>query len=132
MAVKFHLADGSDADMVTNSFKVFPVATAAELRDLFLAVAASPPDAPKPTKIERFVAEHPSVAAASATIATPDSFAMEEYHGLNAFLLVNKAGQKQPVRFVWVPERVVHIDPAEAAILLGAVRTFTESALVFV
>jgi len=115
MAVKFHLADGSDADMVTNSFKVFPVATAAELRDLFLAVAASPPDAPKPTKIERFVAEHPSVAAASATIATPDSFATEEYHGLNAFLLVNKAGQKQPVRFVWVPERVVHIDPAEAA-----------------
>jgi len=93
MAVKFHLADGSDADMVTNSFKVFPVATATELRDLFLAVAESLPDAPKPTKIEQFVAEHPSVAAASATIATPDSFATEEYHG--------------PVRFVWVPERVV-------------------------
>src|SRR3954453_23891055 len=45
MAVKFHLADGSDADMVTNSFKVFPVPTAADLRDLFLALAASPPDA---------------------------------------------------------------------------------------
>ena len=115
MAVKFHLADGSDADMVTNSFKVFPVATAADLRDLFLALAASPPDAPKPTKIERFVAEHPTVAAASATIATPDSFATEEYHGLNAFLLVNKAGDKQAVRFVWMPERVVHLDGGEAA-----------------
>jgi catalase len=115
ISVKFHLADGSDADMVTNSFKVFPVATAAQLRDLFLAIAASPPDAPKPTKIERFVAEHPTVAAASATIATPDSFATEEYHGLNAFMLVNKAGEKQAVRFVWMPERVVHLDAAVAA-----------------
>jgi catalase len=115
MAIKFHLPDGIETDMVINSLKFFPVSTAADLRDLFLAIAASPPDAPKPTKLDQFVASHPTVAAAGATVATPDSFAHEEYHGINAFMLVNKAGERQAVRYVMAPEQVVHLDAAEAA-----------------
>jgi catalase len=115
MAIKFHLPDGSETDMVINSLKFFPVSTAADLRDLFLAIAASSPDAPKPTKLDQFVASHPTVAAAGATVATPDSFAHEEYHGINAFMLVNKAGERQAVRYVMAPEQVVHLDAAEAA-----------------
>ena len=75
MAIKFHLPDGSDTDMVINSLKFFPVATAEDFRDLLLALAASPPDAPKPTQLEQFVARHPAVPAANATVSTPDSFA---------------------------------------------------------
>lgn len=52
MAVKFHLPDGSDTDIVINSFKFFPVSTGEEFRDLLLALAESPPNAPKPTKFE--------------------------------------------------------------------------------
>jgi catalase len=115
MAMKFRLPDGSEADMVTNSLKFFPVSTAADLRDLLLAVAESPPNAPKPTKVEQFVATHPTVATSSATAATPESFATENYFGLNAFILVNKAGERQAVRFAVMPERVVHLEPAEAA-----------------
>jgi catalase len=115
MALKFQLPDGSETDMVLNSFKFFPVSTAADLRDLFLAIAASPPNAPKPSEFDRFVASHPTVAAASATLATPDSLADEEYRGLNAFVLVNKAGDRQAVRYVMMPERVTHLDAAEAA-----------------
>lgn len=115
MAIKFHLPDGSETDMVTNSLKFFPVSTAADLLNLFLAAAESPPNAPKPTKLEQFVAGHPTVAAAAATVATPDSLVHEEYRGLNAFVLVNKAGERQPVRYMVVPEQVVHLDPREAA-----------------
>ncbi len=115
MAIKFHLPDRSEVDMVTNSLKFFPVASGAEFRDLFLAVAASPPNAAKPTKLEQFVASHPTVAAASATVATPDSFADEEYHGIDAFVFVNKAGEKQAVRYLIVPEHIVHLDAADAA-----------------
>jgi catalase len=115
MAIKFHLPDGSETDMVINSLKFFPVSTAADLRDLFLAISASPPDAPKPTKLDQFIASHPTVAAAAATIATPDSFAHEEYHGVNAFVLVNKAGERQAVRYVLAPEQVVHLNAVEAA-----------------
>jgi catalase len=115
MAVKFRLAGGSEVDFVTNSLKFFPVSTAAELRDLFEAIAASPADAPKPTKFEAFVASHPTVLKAFGTAATPASFAEEQYQGLNAFVLVDKAGKKQPVRFALVPERVVHLEAADAA-----------------
>ncbi|EIM24483.1 catalase family peroxidase [Microvirga lotononidis] len=115
MALKFHLPDGSETDMVTNSLKVFLVPTAADLRDFFLAIAASPPEAAKPTKLDQFVASHPTIPAALATIATPDSFAHEEYRGLNAFVLVNKAGGRQAVRYVVTPEQVVHLNAAEAA-----------------
>jgi catalase len=115
MAIKFRLPDGSETDMVTNSLKFFPVSTAAELRDLFEAVSASPPDASKPTKFEQFVSTHSKVAPAFATARTPGSLAEEEYQGLNAFVLVNQRGERQTVRYLLVPERVVHLDVAEAA-----------------
>lgn len=115
MALKYHLPDGSETDMVLNSLKFFPVATGEELRDLLLAVVASGPDAPKPTPVEQFVASHPSVAAAGATIATPDSFANENYFGINAFIFTNAAGDRQAVRYQMLPETLVHLTPEEAA-----------------
>jgi catalase len=101
--------------MVINSLKFFPVSTGEDFRDLLLASAASPPDAAKPTKFDQFVASHPSVPAAFATAATPDSFADEEYYGINAFVFINKAGERQAVRYQMVPERTVHLDADEAA-----------------
>ncbi len=115
MAIKYHLPDGSDTDMVINSLKFFPVSNGADFRDLFLALAASPPDAPKPTKFDQFLASHPAAPAAFATIATPDSFADEEYYGIDAFVFVSKAGAKQAVRYRMVPERLVHLDAADVA-----------------
>src|SRR4051812_47010152 len=115
ISVKFHLPDGSDTDIVINSLKFFPVATSEEFRDLLVAIAQSPPDAAKPTKFEQFVASHPTVPAAFATVATPNSFANEAYFGINAFVFVNKKGERQAVRYQMIPEKVVHLDKAEAA-----------------
>lgn len=115
MAIKFHLPDGSETDMVTNSLKFFVVSTAEEFRDLFLAIADSPPDAPKPTKFEQFVAAHPTLPAAAATVGTPASFADENYFGIDAFIFVNKDEQRQAVRYVIEPERLVHLSPEDAA-----------------
>jgi len=115
MAIKFHLPDGRDTDMVINSLKFFPVSTGEEFRDLLRALAASPPNAAKPTKFEQFAASHPSVPAALAIVATPDSFADEEYYGIDAFVFINKAGARQVVRYQMVPEHVVHLEAADAA-----------------
>ena len=115
MAIKFHLPDGSDTDMVINSLKFFPVSTGEDFRDFLLALAESPPDAAKPTKFEQFLASHPSVPAALGTVGTPDSFADEEYYGVDAFVFINKAGARQAVRYQMVPERVIHLDTADAA-----------------
>lgn len=115
MAIKFHLPDGGESDMVTNSLKFFVVSTGEDFRDLQLAAAASPPDAPKPTKLEQFVASHPAVGQALATLGIPDSFADEEYYGIDAFVFINKAGQRQAVRYIIAPEHLVHISEADAA-----------------
>jgi len=118
IAIRYHLPGGHDTDMVTNSFKFFPVGTGEEFRDLLQAIVASPPSAPKPTKLEQFFASHPNAPKAIGSLPIPDSFADEEYHGIDAFIFVNKSGQKQAVRYVIAPRQVVHITAEEAAKLL--------------
>ena len=61
------------------------------------------------------MAIHPAAPAAFATVATPNSFADEEYFGVNAFILINAAGARQAVRYQIVPEKLVHLDAADAA-----------------
>ena len=115
IAIKYHLSSGPATDMVTNSFKFFPVGTGEDFRDLLQAITVSGPDAPKPTKLDQFFASHPNAPKAIGSLPIPDSFADEEYHGIDAFIFVNKSGQRQAVRYVIAPEKVVHITPEEAA-----------------
>jgi len=115
IAIKYHLPGGGDTDMVTNSFKFFPVGTGEDFRDLLQAIVASQPDAPHPTKLEQFFGSHPNAPKAIGSLPIPDSFADEEYRGIDAFIFVNKSGQRQAVRYVIAPEKLVHITPEEAA-----------------
>ncbi len=115
LSIKYHLPDGSETDMVINSLHFFPVASGADFRDLLQAIAASPADAPKPTKLDQFFEAHPAAVPALKTPLTPDSFADEIYYGINAFVFTNKAGEKQAVRYQAVPEKIVHLDADTAA-----------------
>ncbi len=115
MAIKYHLPNGADTDMVINSLKFFPVGTGEDFRDMLVAVSESGPDASKPTKFDQFLAGHPSVGKALATVATPASFADENYYGIDAFVFVDKAGKKQAVRYQMIPEKVVHLSADDAA-----------------
>jgi catalase len=116
LAVKFHLPDGSDVDIVENSLKFFPVATGEEFRDLLQAVVESGPGASKPTKLESFMASHPAAPRAFASTETPVSFARETYNGIDAFVFVDAGGERQPFRFQVVPvEGTEHLSMADAA-----------------
>ena len=115
ISIKFKLPNGDESDIVSNSLKFFPVSNGEDFRSFLLAVAASPPDAPKPTKLDAFLQSHPTVGAALGTLGIPDSFADEEYYGIDAFIFVNKAGQRQPFRYIISPEHIVHISAADAA-----------------
>ncbi|MET0232955.1 MAG: catalase family peroxidase [Rhodanobacteraceae bacterium] len=115
MAIKYHLPSGADTDMVIVSYKMFPVGSGEDFRDLLLAVSESGPDAQKPTKLDQFLATHPSVAKANAAVATPASYADESYFGLDAFVLVDKSGKKQAVRYQMLPEKLVHLSKEDAA-----------------
>ena len=104
MAVKFALPDGTQTDLVVLSFNGFPVATAEEFRDFLLAVAASGPDAPKPTDLENFLGAHP---AAKAFVETPKpppvSYGTLPYFGINAFKFTNAKGTATHVRYQLQP-----------------------------
>lgn len=115
LAIKFHLKDGSETDIVINSLKFFPVATGEDFRDLLLAVAASPPGAPKPTKLDLFFKTHPRAPLALGDQQQPDSFADEQYNGVDAFVFVDKSGKKQAFRYIAAPEKLVLISKEEAA-----------------
>ena len=115
IAIKYHLPGAHDTDMVTNSFKFFPVGTGEDFRNLLQAIVASPPDAPHPTKLEQFFAGHPNAPKAIGSLPIPDSFADEEYHGIDAFIFVNGSGQRQAVRYLIAPQKLVHITPEDAA-----------------
>ena len=115
MAIKFHLPDGAEVDMVILGTKFFPVATGEDFRDLLVAISESPADASKPTALDRFTASHPTFPAAFATGTTPDSFADQEFRGMNAFIFVDKAGHRQAVRYIMAPEKFVRLSVAEAA-----------------
>ncbi len=115
MAVRFTLPDGSEMDIVANSLAFFPVATGEDFLAMLQAAKASGPDVPKPTPIERFRAEHPSVAPALASARTPSSFARETYNGVNAFVFVAEDGTRRPFRFKIEPEAGAEHLTAEAA-----------------
>lgn len=103
LALKFRLPDGGDTDVVINSLAFFPVRTIEEFRDFLIAAKASGPNDPKPTPIERFLAEHPKAAQALASTKTPASYATEQYNGVDAFIFVGPKGERTPFRYRVVP-----------------------------
>jgi catalase len=116
LGLRFHLADGGEMDVVTNSLKFFPVATGEDFLALLQSVAASGPDAPKPTPLDKFVAAHPTIPKALASTSTPASYARETYNGINAFVFVDAAGKRQPFRFRLAPVAgEAHLSPEDAA-----------------
>jgi catalase len=115
MAIKFHV-QGSEVDIVSNSLKFFPVATGEDFAAFFAAVQASGPNAPHPTAKDRFFATHPAVPAAFGSASTPSSFAREAYHGIDAFVFVDKSGKRQAFRYLIEPQAGAHyLTPDEAA-----------------
>jgi catalase len=115
MAVKFHMPGRAEVDIVMLAVKTFPMATGEGFRDLLMAISESPDGAPKPTRLDEFAASHPTVLASFDSAGTPDSFAHEEYRGLNAFIFVDKAGRRQAVRYIMTPEDLVYLTAEEAA-----------------
>ena len=116
MATRFELPGGAITDIVANGLNGFVVGTPADFVGLFSAIVATKPDSAKPTPLEEFLAAHPAAAAyLSQPNPTPASFATQAFFGNNAFLFVNAAGQKQPIRYQIVPVAGEHHLDAQAA-----------------
>jgi catalase len=104
LALKFHLRDGSEADIVTHSFNGFPVSNADDFAKFLRAVGKSGPDAPKPTPIDAFLDSHPVAKTFLTTQKpAPASYATAAYFGVNSFAFTNVGGRRTFVRYRFVP-----------------------------
>ncbi len=105
IAIKFHLPDGSETDLLCISLPVFPVATGEDFLALLQAVAASGPNAPKPTPSQTLLASHADAAKVLSTPQpVPVSYATQRYSGIDAFKMTNAKGDVHFVRYRLMPE----------------------------
>ncbi|MGZ8271160.1 MAG: catalase family peroxidase [Methylophilus sp.] len=104
IAIRFQLADGAYTDIVSISTNGFPAAKPEDFLGLLNAVAASGPDAAKPTPIEQFLQTHPAALAfVQMPKPAPVSFATEAFYGVNAFKFTNAKGETQYGRYRITP-----------------------------
>src|SRR5579883_1324201 len=104
VAVRFQLAEHVHTDIVGHSHDGFPTRTGEEFLDLARALAASGPDAAKPTALDNFFATHPIAKKfLQAPKPIPVSFAHESFFAVTAFKFRNKHGLSRFGRFRIIP-----------------------------
>ena len=114
-AIKFRRADGTTTDIVGHSFDGFPTANTDDFRALLLAIAASGPDAAKPTRLDSFLMAHPIAKTFLTTQKIPSSYAAISYFGVNSFRFTNRNGLSHYIRYQFIPENGEVLLTAEQA-----------------
>ena len=117
LALKFHMKDGSETDVVTHSFNGFPVSTADEFAVFLRAIGGSGPNVAKPTPIALFLDSHPVAKTFLTTQKPPPtSYATCAYFGVNSFAFISANGHRTFVRYRFVPADGEHyLDAATLA-----------------
>lgn len=109
LAIRFALPGGGSTDIVVHSFNGFPSPTADDFRDLLIALGTSGADAPKPTPLDGYLANHPVAKAfLTAPKPAPESFATLPYYGVNTFRFINAAGTVTFGRYQFLPVSGAH------------------------
>lgn len=109
LALAITQADGQQWRMALNTPPVLPVATPQAFHAQLRAMAPDPVTGrPDPQRIAAFFAAHPESAAFRAwqsQYQPSDSWATTRYHSINAFVLADARGRRQPVRWLLEPEQ---------------------------
>jgi catalase len=104
MAIRFHLPDGGNADIVAMSHNGFIVGTGEEFLALQKAIAATDPGRPHPWPIEEFLGAHPlALKFVTETKVVPASFANEAFFSNDSFIFVSHDNKRQAGRYQILP-----------------------------
>lgn len=106
MAVRFHLHDGGDTDLIALTVPRFVASTPKEFLELTEALRPDPvTHQPDPARVHVFVGAHPHLAeAVGQRPPIPVSYASAAYWAIHAFIWVDAEGTRRPVRYRWEPE----------------------------
>ena len=107
LGLQFSLADGEVWRTAMINLPVFPVRTPEAFYEQLLASKPEPDTGqPDPAKMKAFLARHPETVQALRVIKgqpVSSGFGDCTFHGLNAFLFINAAGDSIPVRWLMQP-----------------------------
>ena len=118
LALEFQIADGQQWRTGMNDIPVFPMKDPQAFYEQLATGKRDPKTGkPDPAAMQAFLSTHPETARALGLIkAQPFSsgFANATYNSLNAFLLVDSAGAKHPVRWSMVAVDAFAPEPADS------------------
>jgi catalase len=108
LAVKFHLPDGKNADILANSIEGFPARTPEDFLE-FLSAQLSDRVAgqPAPDAVAKFLGSHPAARAFLERLkqkSVPASYGQSSYHSEHAFRFNSADGTSRFGRYHWMPE----------------------------
>lgn len=116
IAIRFLLPKDASTDIVSISVNSFPAAKPEDFLGLLNAIAASGPDAKKPTPIEQFLNSHPAAMRfVKIPKLPPVSFATQPFYGVNAFKFTNSKGKVHYGRYIIQPLSGAHFLSKEEA-----------------
>jgi catalase len=119
MAVKFHLPDGSFADMVGITLGQFFVRTPEDFIAFQAAIGADPATGERDLgKIEAFMQLHPETRAAVEADFNqphPKSYTTTAFNGIHTFKVTNASGDWRWIRYRWEPDAGVQTVDRETA-----------------
>jgi catalase len=121
LGVRFHLPSGTVASWAAASIPAFPAQTPDDfvklsgLRKPFLGIV------PHPLRTIALLARRPSLLRVLKSIRAMKpvrSFATTRFNGVHVYYLVNAQGQRQAIRYAWLPRATeAPLGPAEARAL---------------
>ncbi|MFJ4922340.1 catalase family peroxidase [Streptomyces sp. NPDC088725] len=118
-ATKFHLADGTNTDLIAVNLDRFVASTPANFLGLLRAGEPDPTTgAPDLDTVKTYLGSHPEAGpglAAARVIPTPVSYVTNTYWAIHAFLWRDADGNVRPVKYRWVPDSDVENVTAEEA-----------------
>jgi catalase len=120
MAVKFHLPDEKNTDVLALSIEGFPARTPEEFLAFLQAQLPNPVTGkPAPDAVSRFLDGHPPTRAFVDRLMqkpVPASYGQASYFGEHAFLFTAADGTSRFGRYRWIPEAgEAYISPDDAS-----------------
>jgi catalase len=107
LAVRFHLPDGSDTDIISVNLPVFVASSPQNFLNLLGALEKDPvTGATNPAKLGAYLAANPEAVPGFGEVGKmpiPVSYGTARYWAIHAFNFVN-AGQTQAIRYRWEPD----------------------------
>ncbi len=116
MAVQFRLPDGQATNIVGVTSPIFFAKTPEIFSEMIGVVKSFKKGKPSLKELGSLLIDYPESGAMIKNIRkmqAPSSFATGQYHAIHAFYFINQQGQRQPIKYIWEPEKVATLSPID-------------------